>query len=162
MLLREAQVLHPMFMMNSQTTSWLLSKRLLPRYPDQLPSCIPNTFVSTPSSYLFKLNWTKYRGSQRNMKTSYSMTKRGRWCHCQGECSDRGSAVKRGEEDSNYYLVYLCLFLASITIGLCQCFYCFCLKLQYTLCLFNSVFYSIFFVTISMLLQHFLCTFRYC
>ena len=53
--------------------------------------------------------------------------------------------MKWGEEDSNYCLVYLCLFLASITTGLCLCFYCFCLKLQYTLSLFNSVFYSVFF-----------------
>ena len=34
-------------------------------------------------------------------------------------------------------VVYLCLFLAFITTGLCLCFYCFCLKLQYTLCLFS-------------------------
>ena len=90
MLLKEAQVLHPMFMMYNQTTSWLLSKRLLPRYPDQLPLCTLNTIVSTPSSHLFRLNQTKFKGSQRNMKTSYSMTKRGRWCRCQGECSERG------------------------------------------------------------------------
>ena len=60
--------------------------------------------------------------------------------------------MKGGEEDNNYCLVYLCLFLASITVGLCLCFYCFCLKLQCTLSLFNSVFYSVFFVTFSMLL----------
>ena len=64
--------------------------------------------------------------------------------------------MKRGEEDSNYYLVYLCLFLASITASLCLCFYHFCLKLQYTLSLFNSVFYSVFFVTFSMLCSIFL------
>ena len=52
--------------------------------------------------------------------------------------------MKRGEEDSNYYLVYLCLFLASITVDLCLCFYCFCLKLRYTLSLFNLVFIQYF------------------
>ena len=31
--------------------------------------------------------------------------------------------------------VYFCLFIAFITAGLCLCFYCFCLKLQYTLLL---------------------------
>ena len=56
--------------------------------------------------------------------------------------------MKGGEEDSNYCLVYLCLFLASIIASLCLRFYYFCLKLQYTLSLFNSIF----FVTISMLL----------
>ena len=60
--------------------------------------------------------------------------------------------MQGGEEDNNYCLVYLCLFLASIATDLCLCFYCCCLKLQYTLSLFNSFFYSVYFVTISMLL----------
>ena len=51
--------------------------------------------------------------------------------------------------------VYFCLFLAFITIGLCLCFYCFCLKLQYTFLLLIQSLYSMF-VTISILCSIFL------
>ena len=79
-LLQEVQALPPMLMMNSQTISWLLSERLIPKCLDQLPSCTPNTFALTQSSHPSRLGWTKFKGSQKNMETSYSMTKRGRWC----------------------------------------------------------------------------------
>ena len=45
--------------------------------------------------------------------------------------------MKGGEEESNYYLVY---FFASINASLCLCFYCFCLRLQYSLSLFYSLY----------------------
>ena len=57
-------------------------------------------------------------------------------------------------------MAYLCLLLAFITTSLCLCFYCFHLKLQYTLCLF-SVFIQ--FVIISMLCSiffFFFCAFK--
>ena len=56
-------------------------------------------------------------------------------------------------------VVYFCLFLAFITAGLCLCFYCFCLKLQYTLLLLiESLYFSLYsvFMTISMLCSIFL------
>ena len=55
--------------------------------------------------------------------------------------------------------VYMCLFLAFITAGLCLCFYCFCLKLQYTLFLI-SVYMQI--VVYLITLQHIFVLLRYC
>ena len=70
--------------------------------------------------------------------------------------------MKGGEEDSNYCLVYLCLFLASITASFCLCFYYFLFK---TLVHFEFIPFSFIFsmfVSISMPLWHFSVLLRYC